>query len=177
MADDIEAQLIDRLKNGTTYALQIDESVDVASQAQLLVFIRYVWENKINEDVLGCFILPERTTGAEIFDVINRFMTSKGLSWENCIGICTDGAKAMTGSRKGFIARVKQVPPNIVATHCVLHREALASKELCPDLNEVLISVVKIVNFIKTRPLNVCIFSAFLDFFYTQRSAGGSVLR
>lgn len=87
-------------------------------------------------------------------------MTSKGLSWENCIGICTDGAKAMTGSRKGFIARVKQVSPNIVATHCVLHREALASKELCPDLNEVLISVVKIVNFIKTRPLNVRIFSA-----------------
>ncbi len=55
---------------------------------------------------------------AEIFDISNQFMISKELSWENCIGLCTDGAKAMTGSRK--------------ATHCVLQREALASKELYP---------------------------------------------
>jgi hypothetical protein len=38
------------------------------------------------------------------------------------------------------------------------HRESLATKELCPELNEVLNLVIKSVNYIKTRPLKSRLF-------------------
>jgi hypothetical protein len=37
-------------------------------------------------------------------------------------------------------------------THCVTHCESLATKELCPELSEVMDAVVKTANYIKTRP-------------------------
>ena len=40
-------------------------------------------------------------------------------------------------------------------THCVIHREALASKQLSPDLNEILNEILRVLIFIKTRPLKV----------------------
>ncbi|GFX92014.1 SCAN domain-containing protein 3 [Trichonephila clavipes] len=38
-------------------------------------------------------------------------------------------------------------------THCMIHKEALASKEMSPGLNIVLTTVVTVVNCIKMRPL------------------------
>ncbi|GFS74196.1 protein FAM200A [Trichonephila clavipes] len=41
----------------------------------------------------------------------------------------------------------------------MIHREALDSKEISPDLNIVLTTVVTVVNYIKMRPLKSRIFS------------------
>ncbi|XP_025415092.1 protein FAM200A-like [Sipha flava] len=40
----------------------------------------------------------------------------------------------------------------MIWTHCIIHRESLASQNMCPSLNTVLQTVIKIVNYIKTRP-------------------------
>lgn len=40
----------------------------------------------------------------------------------------------------------------VVFTHCMPHREALASEELSPELASVMQHVVKVVNSIKARP-------------------------
>jgi hypothetical protein len=37
----------------------------------------------------------------------------------------------------------------------MVHRESLATKELCPELSEVVDTVIKTVNYIKTRPLEI----------------------
>ena len=65
----------------------------------------------------------------------------------------TDGAASMTGRYKGFVSRVKEVNPDVMATHCFLHREALVAKTLPKELSAVLDDAVHIVNFIKARPL------------------------
>ena len=44
----------------------------------------------------------------------------------------------MTGQRSGFIKRVKEKNSSIIGTHCILHREALASRILPHDVKEVL---------------------------------------
>ncbi|GFW88086.1 protein FAM200A [Trichonephila clavipes] len=56
-------------------------------------------------------------------------------------------------------ALVKQKSPLCIWTHCMIHREALASKEISPGLNIVLMTVVTVVNYIKMRPLKSRIFS------------------
>jgi hypothetical protein len=43
--------------------------------------------------------------------------------------------------------------PEAMWTHTMIHRESLATKELCPELSEVVGAVIKTVNYTKTRPL------------------------
>ncbi|CAL9700169.1 unnamed protein product [Knipowitschia caucasica] len=64
----------------------------------------------------------------------------------------------MTGRKSGLVARVKSVNPNIIATHCMLHRQALAAKDMDPDLHSVLNTAVSAVNFVKSRALQSRLF-------------------
>ncbi|GFV59549.1 putative transposable element [Trichonephila clavipes] len=57
------------------------------------------------------------------------------------------------GSFKSIQALVKQKSPLCIWTHCMIHREALASKERSPGLNIVLTTVVNVVNYMKMRPI------------------------
>ena len=75
------------------------------------------------------------------------------------MGICTDGAALMTGKHSGAVARIRERVPNIIQTHCMIHREVLAAKHLGQSLCDVLSSCVKIVNSIKARPLQSRMFS------------------
>ena len=74
-------------------------------------------------------------------------------------GICTDGAASMTGKHSGAVARIRERVPNIIQTHCMIHREVLAAKHLGQSLCDVLSSCVKIVNSIKARSLQSRMFS------------------
>ncbi|GFT22416.1 SCAN domain-containing protein 3 [Trichonephila clavipes] len=65
----------------------------------------------------------------------------------------------MSGRFKSKQALVKQKSPLCIWTHCIIHREVLASKEMSPGLNIVLMTVVTVVNYIKMTPLKSRIFS------------------
>ena len=69
----------------------------------------------------------------------------------------------MVGRHKGFVSRVKEKNPAVIHTHCFLHREALVAKTLPADLTSVLNAVVRMVNFVKTRPLKSRIFHALCE--------------
>ncbi|CAL9702155.1 unnamed protein product [Knipowitschia caucasica] len=158
MALDIKRQIIDSVKGGK-YSLQLDESTDVSNTAQLLVFVRYIFEGKFSEEMLFCLQLEGTCTGEDIFYKLNGNLKKEGLSWNECVSVCTDGAGAMLGKNRGLKARVLQVAPHVIFTHCIIHREALASKSLNPELKHVLDTAVKMVNHIKSRPLNTQLFS------------------
>ena len=93
------------------------------------------------------------TKGEDIFLILNSYFEKWNLSWESCVGICTDGAPSMVGSIKGLASFVKQKNPKIITTHCFLHREVLMAKTLGIKLKEFFDQVVEMVNFIKTRPV------------------------
>ncbi|XP_063754782.1 zinc finger BED domain-containing protein 5-like, partial [Eleginops maclovinus] len=143
--NDMKCQLIERVKN-SRFSLQLDESTDLTNVglAHLMVFIRYSHDGKLHEDMLCCSPMEGRCTG---------------LDWDKCISICTDGAGAMMGKHKGLKAKVLSVAPHVKFTHCIIHREALASKTLEPELNNVLQTAIQIVNSIKSRPLNSRLFA------------------
>ncbi|XP_028658888.2 SCAN domain-containing protein 3-like [Erpetoichthys calabaricus] len=162
MSNDIQLQLVERLQS-STFAIQLDESTDIAGQAQLLVYVRYCFDNDVVEDFLFCKPVPLRTTGEDIFAMLNDFFIANKLEWSSCIGICTDGAAAMTGHKSGVVARVRTVSLNIISTHCMIHREALASKNLNDSFGKVLNTCIKLVNWIKCRPLNERLFAALCE--------------
>ena len=81
-------------------------------------------------------------------------MTSNGLWWSRCVGICTDGLKSITGRQSCSGARVQAVASDATWVHCSIHREALATKGMPDSLKDVLDTIVKMLNFVKARPLN-----------------------
>ncbi|XP_077973281.1 zinc finger BED domain-containing protein 5-like [Styela clava] len=103
--------------------------------------------------------LPEKTTGEEIFRVASEYLEKGRLTWENCTSVCTDGSAAMVGRTKGFVSRVKEKNPDVIITHCFLQREALVGKTLPTDVDD----VVRMVNFVKSRPLKTRIFAALCE--------------
>ncbi len=86
----IVEQLVDKLRAGESFSLQLDESVDVSGQAQLVAFARYVDTSDIREHTLFCKTLEGRTTGEDIFNIVNSFFSEHKISWKSCTSVCTD---------------------------------------------------------------------------------------
>lgn len=62
---DVSTQLLKQLRTSEYFALQLDESTDVADAAELLVYIRFFSQEKFAEEKLFCKALERRTTGKE----------------------------------------------------------------------------------------------------------------
>ncbi len=88
MGTDIVEQLLDKLRAGESFSLQLDESVDVSGQAQLVAFARYVDTSDIRQHILFCKTLERRTTGEDIFNIVN--FSEHKISWKSCTSVCTD---------------------------------------------------------------------------------------
>ncbi len=78
MTEDVLKQLVSRIRASRFYALQTDESTDIASLANLLAFVRYEYNGEIHEDFLFCKLLPSHTTAETIFETEHLWSTSHG---------------------------------------------------------------------------------------------------
>lgn len=164
LSSDLKNQVIEHFAESKSdmrckWALQVDESTDRTGNAQLLAFIRFVHNGKFVNEFLFCNSLETHTTGEDIFKMVNDNITLFNLLWKDCVGVCTDGCPSMRGIKKGFATLVLQQNSNIISTHCMIHREALAAKSLPENLQTVLSQAVKLVNLIKSRPLQSRIFA------------------
>ncbi|XP_076032510.1 protein FAM200C-like [Oratosquilla oratoria] len=111
-------------------------------------------------DEEGLEPLPHTTTtkAQDVMGLINDFFEDSNFSWESLVGVCTDGALAMLGSRSWFVMLVKQKNPAVESTHCLIHKEVLASRTLPKNFKQHLETVINVVNFIKGSALNTRLF-------------------
>lgn len=157
MGADVEKQLVTILAH-TKHSLQIDESTLRDNESLLLGFVRFVFQSEIQEEMLFALNLPTDTKGSTIFDAVKTFYEEKGIPLKNVIQCATDGAPAMIGRHRGFIAFLKRDIPDILTIHCVIHRQHLVAQELSPELHCTLKIVIKCVNKIKAHALNTRLF-------------------
>ncbi|XP_015911765.2 zinc finger BED domain-containing protein 5-like [Parasteatoda tepidariorum] len=101
IADDLCDQLVSRMRT-SKFAIQVDEATDVAKDAHLIAYVRYVDDTNIIEDILFCKPIPVRATSNEIFKIIDRFFNENDKMWNNCIGLCTDGAQSIEEHKTGL---------------------------------------------------------------------------
>ncbi|XP_076059502.1 protein FAM200A-like [Oratosquilla oratoria] len=156
IAGDIETQLLERINTSPWYALQVDESTDIDNKAILLVYVRYLYQEDVHEDLLCALSLLTNIIGAELFKSLDGYI-SRQLKWSFFVGIFTDGAAAMNGRLSGLTARIKEATPKSRSMHCIIHREMLASRKMSPEFNSVL-NDVKVINHIKAHALNSRLF-------------------
>ncbi|KAG6934565.1 zinc finger BED-type containing 8, partial [Chelydra serpentina] len=161
ISQNINEQVVDEIKKSPFFAIQLDESTNVALCSQLLVFARYMVEGDFKDEFLFCCSLDTITKAQDMMEIVNNFFEVHGLDWANLVGVTTDGASAMLGSGSVFQTLVKQRIPMVIGVHYFIRREALASKTLSDQLNAIFKGLVKVVNYIKSSALNTRLFKGF----------------
>ena len=139
ISQDILLQVIQDIKDSPLkIGMQLDESTDVDSCSQLLVFVRYVKEQEILEEFLFCEPLELTTKGIDVFNKIKSFFQKHQIPIDVIGSVCSDGTPAILCKNSGFVSYLKKELPQITITHCMLHRYVLASKTLTANLNNIL---------------------------------------
>ena len=64
--------------------------------------------------------------------------------------ISTDGAPAMVGRENGLVAKVKNINPNVIAFHCIIHQTVLCAK-LNEAFSALMSTMVKLINFLRCK--------------------------
>ncbi len=75
ISDDINERVIQNIKSSPAgmFATQLDESTDVSSCAQLLVFVRYVFLCDVKEEYVLCTQLEITTTAEDVMEKLSSF--------------------------------------------------------------------------------------------------------
>lgn len=164
MGGNLKEQLQNDINRCSCFSLQCDESTDISDTAQLLVFIRLVFEDFTSkEELLGMISLKERTRGVDIFNGFKSLLNDKKVPLFKLVSITTDGAAAMIGRKNGFIALCRNDDefPDFLSYHCIIHQQVLSSKRL--NTKEVMDIAFEIVNSIRGSSLKRRLFQLKLD--------------
>ena len=91
MSEDVKDQVVEQIKH-QSFVLQLDESTDVSSCAQLMIYVRYIHNSNFKDEFLFCQPLRSHTSGIDVFFKVDTFFVQKGLDWWNVGAVCTNGA-------------------------------------------------------------------------------------
>ena len=73
MSSDILEQVTTELKSSPSFAIQLNESTDVSSCSQLLVYARYMKGHSVKEEYLFSEPLATNTRGKDVFEIVDKF--------------------------------------------------------------------------------------------------------
>ena len=116
--------------HGNEFSLQLDEAKNNTSNkdAYLICYVRFIDnDGNIVKALLFCKLILKNCRAHELFAIVNNFFQENNLQWKYCVGLCTDGAQAMSDRFGGLRTLVQGVTVNVKRTHCLIQREALAS--------------------------------------------------
>ena len=154
MAENVKNILLTRMQASQYYSLLLDETTDVCDKAYLLLFVRYEYQDKINEDFLFCQSLPVDATCKDIFITVNDFILANRIGWRKCVGVCTDGSLTTSRKYQELLVKIQSLGSRIKLTHCCVRRSSLAVRQMPIKLKKALDEVIQVVNFIKPGALN-----------------------
>uniref|UniRef100_A0A8C6L134 DUF4371 domain-containing protein n=1 Tax=Nothobranchius furzeri TaxID=105023 RepID=A0A8C6L134_NOTFU len=164
MSENLTEQLEQDVATCKWFSIQCDESVDCSSSAQLMVFIRMVFDDfSTKEELLTLLPLQTTTRGVDIYNAVKSFLVEKKVPLEKLVSMTTDGAPAMIGRHAGSIAHCKGDTdfPTFLHYHCIIHQQAICSK--VTGFEHVMTPVVKIINSIRSKAKQHRIFKVLLE--------------
>lgn len=92
MVEDVEMQVVAKIRSSThKISIQMYESSDVSSRAQLICFACYIVDDKLQDEYVFCLPLEKITKSQDIIYTVSTYFTKHGIHWEEVGAVCTDG--------------------------------------------------------------------------------------
>ena len=146
----IQKQIIDEILESKYFSILGDETADISNKEQFALCIRYVHNSSIYTQFME-FVSVQSTTGLNLSQIIVEKLQSWNLSTDKLRGQGYDGASNMSGCFKGVQARIREIQPLAVYTHCVAHVLNLVVVDSCenPFIRDTIATVKEVINFFK----------------------------
>ncbi|XP_072375930.1 zinc finger BED domain-containing protein 5-like [Diabrotica undecimpunctata] len=126
IVEDVQDQLLGKLRD-KLFSIRFDDATGSNKDAHFIAYVRFC--DGISSiavvELLFCKPIELKATSLGLFDILNDYINEAKIEWKNCVGIC---ARAMPEKCQCLQALVKQKSPLCIWIHCMIHREALASK-------------------------------------------------
>ena len=158
MIEDVENQLVPLLQV-RNFSLQIDEALLPNNQAIIMIFFRFLNDaGELAEEMLFARSLVTDTKAEIIFKKVPDYLQKRKIAMSNIIACSTDGAAAMVGRYRGFIAYLKETVPNLLCIHWVVYQQNLVAKNLSGRLKNVqrLLTVLSQIHSKNAFPSTLC---------------------
>ena len=153
---EIAEQIVSKVQQAGMYSIIVDETTDTSTQEQVALCVRYVDgadERTVREDFVG-IVATTDTTGSGLAETIMTKLEGIGLSIDQARGQGYDGASNMSGKFSGVQAKIAEVQPLAIYTHCASHRLNLAIAQACKnkDVSQLIGLISNINAFLKSSP-------------------------
>ena len=83
-----------------------------------------------------------------MFETFTKNYEKRGIDIKKIFSVTTDGAPAMIGKYCEFVTLFEQKNRNVMKLHYIVHQENLCAKISISVLNDVMLTVTKIINFL-----------------------------
>ena len=84
---------------------------------QMLIFVRYIFQEDVHEDMLCALLLSINTTAEEPSKPLNDYIPGKW-NWLFCVSVCIDRPDAMSRWLSGVTAWVEGEASECESMHC-----------------------------------------------------------
>ncbi|CAI7794359.1 unnamed protein product, partial [Closterium sp. NIES-54] len=113
--------------------ISCDESTDRCRGKHLILFVTFIRDHRLVTEFMA-LLTVEKADAASLLQLLLTHVQACGVDLRRIVGISTDGASVMMGSRLGLVARLRLRIPHLVSCHCIAHREALAAKDAADSM-------------------------------------------
>ncbi|CAI7931357.1 unnamed protein product [Closterium sp. NIES-54] len=113
--------------------ISCDESTNRCRGKHLILFITFIRDHRLVTEFMA-LLTVEKADAASLLQLLLSHVHACGVDLRRIVGISTDGASVMMGSRSGLVARLRLRIPHLVSCHCIAHREALAAKDAADSM-------------------------------------------
>ena len=131
---------------------------------QLSLSVRFIKDTKVHEDFL-CSVPVSSTTGKDLASTILTQLSQLGLNLEHMRGQGYDGASNMSGKYRGVQARVNELYPLAMYTHCCNHvlNLVISTSSQLPVVGNAMATISDICVFLSRSAQRVSIFQDMLE--------------
>ena len=126
-----------KMKAATFITILCDESTDIANHKKLVVWaiLMNVEDKEPMPEVIFLTDLHLKHADAGCIALaIMDYLKSMGVGTDKVMGLGTDGASVMTGTKNGLSGRMMRLNPHIINIHCIAHRLALVTSQAAESI-------------------------------------------
>lgn len=122
LAESVEENIQDEMKNSDYISIICDESCDIANFKQLIIYFMFMSKDGDSRTVLADICNIDDRKADTIVDAIMALVNKRGININNIVGIGTDGAAVMTGCKNGVAVKLKNSGAlYLMQIHCAAH--------------------------------------------------------